>query len=78
VKSFTSENVAKLYEVNNNKKSRKRKVENKGHAVIQRGKMNLKLVTDDDIADGDIEHLFCPELFLAWSAWREMGPVSGE
>lgn len=40
--------------------------------------MNLKLVTDDDIADGDAEHLFCTELFLAWSAWREMYPVLGE
>jgi len=44
MKSFTSENVAKLSKVNN-KPSRKRKVENKGYAVIQRRKMNLKLVT---------------------------------
>jgi hypothetical protein len=60
VKGFTSEDVvklsvatlsvaklsvAKLSEVNNKKTSRNRKVESKGHAVIERGKINLKLVT---------------------------------
>lgn len=47
VKSYTAENVGKQSEVNNFLKkgpSRNSKVENKGHAVIQRGKINLKLV----------------------------------
>jgi len=34
--------------------------------------------SDDVIADGDAENLFCTELFLERSAWREMDPLLGE
>jgi hypothetical protein len=67
VKSFTSEDVAKLSEVNNNKKTFKiNKSRKQGSCSNSERKNEFETGdSDDDKADGDAEYLFCSELFLA-------------